>query len=102
MLRDQRRSDPEALRQVVSWLGQTSLMDDLDEIDVPVTVVVSQEDRVVNVASQLELAAALPAANAVMCHCGHLPMLESPDLVHRLVFTETGAPFEEHDWRHAG
>lgn len=92
MLCDLRRSDPEALRQVIGWLGRTSLLDDLDRIEVPVTVLVSQDDPVVDAAAQLELAAALPVANAALLRCGHLPMLESPDLMHRLVFAEAGTP----------
>lgn len=86
MLRDLRRSDPEALRQVVGWLGRTSVAEDLSHIEVPVTVLVSQDDRVVDARYQLELAATLPFANAAVCRCGHLPMLESPELMRRLVF----------------
>jgi len=93
MLRDLRRSDPEALRQVVRWLGRTSLLDDLREIRVPATILVSQEDRVVDARMQIQLAASLPVANAALLRCGHLPMLESPDLLRSIVFARPDAAY---------
>lgn len=86
MLADLRRSDPAALREVVRWIARTSLIDELENIEVPVTVLVSQDDNVVDAKRQLELAARIPNATATLCHCGHLPMLEAPDLLRRVVF----------------
>ena len=86
MLRDLRRSHPESLRRVVDWLSRTSVEDDLSAVEAPVTVLVSQHDPIVGAQSQLKLATSLPNATAVVCRSGHLPMLEQPDLVRRVVF----------------
>lgn len=93
MLSDLRRSIPEALRQVVDWLRSASLADCLGAIDVPVTVVVSQSDPVADPAGQLDLARKLPNSNAVVCNAGHLPMLETPQLLRRILFS-AGAGLE--------
>lgn len=85
MMWDLRRSDPEALRQVVTWLSKTSVIDDLSMIDTPVTIVVSQNDRVVDPTDQLTLLKELRNANAVLCNAGHLPMLETPELLRNLI-----------------
>lgn len=87
MLHDMRRSDPEALREVVLWLQQTSVEDDLKNVRAPVTVLVSQDDPVVDVSTQLALVSSLPNANAVLCRLGHLPMFEAPDLMRRLILS---------------
>lgn len=91
MMHDLRRSDPQALRQVVQWLGRTSVADDLKNIRVPVTVLVSQQDPVVDTTAQMELARQLPNAGAVICNAGHLPMIEQPELMHRVIFADEAA-----------
>ncbi|WP_223385680.1 alpha/beta fold hydrolase [Oricola cellulosilytica] len=85
MMWDLRRSDPEALRQVVAWLSKTSVTSELPRIDTPVTVVVSQNDRVVDPKDQLTLLRELRNANAVLCNAGHLPMIETPELLRNLI-----------------
>lgn len=88
MLRDLRRSDPKALRQVVQWLSRMTVNEDIRSIETPVTVAVTQEDNTVAPLTQLDLLNRLPNANAVICRSGHLPMLEVPEMMRRLVFDD--------------
>lgn len=87
MLQDLRRSDWDALREVVLWIQHTDVREDLKHVRVPVTVLVSQDDPVVDVETQLKLVRDLPNSNAVICRLGHLPMFEAPHTMRRLILS---------------
>lgn len=85
MLHDLRRSDPEALRTVIQWLQGISVSSELQDVSVPVTVVVGALDPVVSADEQMKLAQSVRNASAIICNFGHLPMFEAPELVRRLI-----------------
>lgn len=57
-----RRSDPRAVLEAAEALGRFSSRGWIAEVDVPVSVVVTEKDRVVPVSRQVKLAMAIPTA----------------------------------------
>jgi len=85
---DLRRCAPQALRQVILWLKNVSLETVLSDIHTPCTLVLGQGDPVVDVEQQLAILQGMPNCVALLTDQGHLPMLEHPDHLRRLLVEE--------------
>lgn len=92
MRADLRRSTPGTMRQVGLWLMGRSFAAGLAAVEVPATLVICSEDRVVPPAHQLEVLRGLPRGRAVMMGSGHLPMLERPEVFAAIAAEWLGAP----------
>ena len=60
MLDELRRSDPRSILEAAEALGRFTSRDWIDQVDVPVSVVVTERDRVVPVNRQVKLAMSIP------------------------------------------
>lgn len=70
----------------VSWMSQTSVIDELPLIDVPVLNIIGARDAIVPPSHQIHLSGRLPRAQTVILDkVGHLPMAEARDKVDRLI-----------------
>lgn len=83
---DLRRCAPQSLRQVILWLKNVSLETVLSDIQTPCTLVLGQRDPVVDTGQQLAILQGMPNCLALLTDLGHLPMLEQPDHLRRLLF----------------
>ena len=82
---DLRRCAPQSLWQVILWLKDHSLETALADIHTPCTLVVGQGDPVVETAKQMTILQGLPNCVALLTDLGHLPMLERPAYLRRLL-----------------
>lgn len=80
MRHELQRSDPAALMEAAYALRKFSSHEWVGHIDVPTAVVVMLQDRLVPVARQEGLAAAIPGAHVQRLAAGHLACAERPDL----------------------
>ncbi|MCV9998659.1 alpha/beta hydrolase [Pararhizobium sp. YC-54] len=72
----------------VSWMSQTSVIDELPLIDVPVLNIIGVRDAIVPPLHQIHLSGKLPRAHTVILDkVGHLPMAEAREKVDQLVAT---------------
>lgn len=72
----------------VSWMSQTSVIDELPLIDVPVLNIIGGRDAIVPPLHQIHLSGRLPRAHTVILdEVGHLPMAEARDKVDQLIAT---------------
>lgn len=70
----------------VSWMSQTSVIDELPLIDVPVLNIIGGSDAIVPPLHQIHLSGRLPRAHTVILDkVGHLPMAEARDKVDQLI-----------------
>jgi pimeloyl-ACP methyl ester carboxylesterase len=70
----------------VSWMSQTSVIDELALIDVPVLNIIGARDTVVPPSHQIHLSGRLPRAHTVILDkVGHLPMAEAREKVDQLI-----------------
>lgn len=73
------RTDPAVFRAACEALGGLDLRPDLAKVDVPVLVLVGEQDEATPPAMSQELAAGLPDAElTVLPGCAHVPQLQSP------------------------
>lgn len=92
--RDVLRIGPVRLWQVASDLLASDIADTLRHVDVPTLIVWGADDRLLPPTLGSVFSAEIPNARlAVLDHCGHVPMLEAPDDLHRELrrFLEEGA-----------
>jgi len=76
------------IARFVSWMSQTSLIDELALIEVPVLNIIGARDAIVPPAHQIHLSGRLPRVQTVILdRVGHLPMAEARDAVDRLIST---------------
>lgn len=81
-------SQPAEIAAFVSWMSQTSVIDALPMIDVPVLNIIGGRDAVVPPLHQIHLSARLPRVHTVILDkVGHLPMAEARDKVDQLIAT---------------
>jgi pimeloyl-ACP methyl ester carboxylesterase len=86
VLREWRSTSPWAVGQAVAALGRHHSRPWLDRIDVPTAVVVTNHDRVIPVAHQLDVARRIPGATIHDIDAGHACcVLESEVFVPALV-----------------
>jgi len=72
----------------VSWMSQTSVIDELPLIDVPVLNIIGARDAIVPPSHQIHLSGRLPCVHTVILDkVGHLPMAEARDQVDQLIGT---------------
>ncbi|KQY14970.1 hypothetical protein ASD36_25570 [Rhizobium sp. Root1334] len=70
----------------VSWMSQTSIVNELPLIDVPVLNIIGGRDAIVPPLHQIHLSGRLPRAHTVILDkVGHLPMAEARDKVDQLI-----------------
>ena len=70
----------------VSWMSQTSVIDELPLIDVPVLNIIGGRDAIVPPVHQIHLSGRLPCVHTVILDkVGHLPMAEARSKVNQLV-----------------
>ena len=82
------RSRPDEIAAFVSWMSQTSILDDLSLIDVPVLNIIGARDAIVSPAHQVRLSSRLPRVQTIILDkVGHLPMAEARDKVDHLIAT---------------
>jgi len=67
-----RRSDPRSILEAAEALGRFSSREWIGEVDIPVSVVVTERDRVVPVARQVKLASSIPTAVLHVVDGNHL------------------------------
>ncbi|MGH2685153.1 MAG: alpha/beta fold hydrolase, partial [Actinomycetota bacterium] len=67
-----RRSDPRSIVEAAEALGRFSSRDWIGEVDIPVSVVVTERDRLVPVARQVKLASSIPTAVLHVVDGNHL------------------------------
>lgn len=82
---DLRHCAPQSLRQVILWLKSVSLEAILPDIQTPCTLVLGQRDPVVDTGQQLAILRGMPNCVALLTDLGHLPMLEQPIHLRRLI-----------------
>lgn len=69
-----------ALWEVTLAPSAPSVVERLDDLDIPVLILTGDDDRVVPTAETLRLASLMPEAELVVLpHCGHLPQEECPE-----------------------
>jgi len=72
----------------VSWMSQTSVIDELPLIDVPVLNIIGARDAIVPPSHQIHLSGRLPRVHTVILDkVGHLPMAEAREKVDQLIGT---------------
>lgn len=72
----------------VSWMSQTSVIDELALIDVPVLNIIGARDTIIPPAHQIHLSGRLPRVHTVILdRVGHLPMAEAREKVDQLIGT---------------
>lgn len=82
--RDVLRIGPVRLWQVASDLLASDISDTLRHVDVPTLIVWGADDRLLPPTLGSVFSAEIPDARlAVLDDCGHVPMLEAPDDLHR-------------------
>jgi 3-oxoadipate enol-lactonase len=83
------RTDPEVFRAACEALAGLDMRPDLTTVDVPVLVLVGEQDEATPPAMSRELAAGLPDARlTVLPGCAHVPQLQAPQR-----FLEAMRPF---------
>ena len=80
MLEDLRRSDPRSIMEAAESLGRFTSRGWIDTVDVPVSVVVTEKDRVVPVNRQVKLAMAIPTAVIHVVGGAHLACAREADM----------------------
>lgn len=82
------RSRADEIVAFVSWMSQTSVVDELPLIDVPVLNIIGARDAIVPPSHQIHLSGRLPRVHTVILDkVGHLPMAEARDKVDQLIAT---------------
>lgn len=77
---------PEDIAACIRFMSQTSILDALGGIDVPVLNIVGANDAIVPPAHQLRVSRLLPRAQTVILrNCGHLPMVEQQVRTDRII-----------------
>jgi len=72
----------------VSWMSQTSVIQELPLIDVPVLNIIGARDAIVPPSHQIHLSGRLPRVHTVILDkVGHLPMAEAREKVDQLIAT---------------
>lgn len=85
IMKDLISSQPEAVRAVVRWLARSSIVDRLQHIETPTTVILSRDDPVVPVVTQMQLVRTMPNAHGLFIDSGHVPMIEDPEKFDALI-----------------
>ena len=80
MLEDLRRSDPRSILEAAEALGRFSSREWIGEVDVPVSVVVTEKDRLVPVNRQVKLAMSIPTAVLHVVSGAHLACAREADV----------------------
>ena len=85
LMRDRReaflRTDPEVFRAACGALAELDLRPQLGQLEMPVLVLVGEQDEATPPPMSRELAALLPNARLVIIPgCAHVPQLQSPEL----------------------
>jgi 3-oxoadipate enol-lactonase len=85
LMRDRReaflRTDPEVLQAACAQLAELDLRPQLQEVKVPVLVLVGEHDEATPPPMSHELAAGLPQARLkIIPGCAHVPQLQSPEV----------------------
>ncbi|MDQ0319246.1 pimeloyl-ACP methyl ester carboxylesterase [Pararhizobium capsulatum DSM 1112] len=79
-------SHPDEIAAFVSWMSSTSVLSEVQDIDVPVLNIIGAHDRIVPPAHQLHLSGGLRRVQTVILgKVGHLPMAEAREKVDRLI-----------------
>jgi pimeloyl-ACP methyl ester carboxylesterase len=82
------KSQAAEIAAFVSWMSQTSVINELPLIDVPVLNIIGGRDAIVPPLHQIHLSGRLPRAHTVILDkVGHLPMAEARDKVDQLIAT---------------
>jgi pimeloyl-ACP methyl ester carboxylesterase len=80
------KSQASEIASFVSWMSQTSVINDLPQVDVPVLNIIGARDAIVPPLHQIHLSGRLPRVHTVILDkVGHLPMAEARDKVDRLI-----------------
>ena len=80
------KSQADEIVAFVSWMSQTSVIDELPLIDVPVLNIIGARDAIVPPSHQIHLSGRLPRVHTVILDkVGHLPMAEARDKVDQLI-----------------
>ncbi|WP_349437356.1 alpha/beta hydrolase [Pararhizobium sp. A13] len=82
------KSQADDIVAFVSWMSQTSVINELPLIDVPVLNIIGARDAIVPPSHQIHLSGRLPCVHTVILDkVGHLPMAEARDQVDQLIGT---------------
>lgn len=82
------KSQADDIVAFVSWMSQTSIIDELALIDVPVLNIIGARDAIVSPSHQIHLSGRLPRVQTVILdRVGHLPMAEAREKVDQLIGT---------------